>query len=177
MLVVLCIWHSLIGAIIFLNPETDSPTSSLSISPTNIYVKVDRYVFISILVIYILVHILLIVWLIFVPYKRRRDMENLDRAYAIRKHTQLDTRRIKFKPSPSYDLDSRRGSIVGQAKLTVLRENDSVTILPNATGFLPIKEESQTQHAIEINEQDDVFDDENNNNNAQSTPDQSMKKL
>jgi len=167
MLVILCIWHSIIASIIFLNPEK---LSAKNVEPTNFYVYVDRYMFISMFVFYIFIHILLVVWLIFVPYKRRREMEYLDREYAAKKHIQLDTTRIRgnsIQIQPQDLVLSRGASIPGtfpvmKSPIRFMKHSDGVRIIPNASTFLPIKEETngtklQRSNTLELPDQDDVF--------------------
>ena len=173
MLVIFCIWHSVIASIVFLNPEEALTTKD--ISPTNIYVKVDRYVFVFMFVIYFIIHILLIIWLISVPYKRRREMEYLDREYAAKKHIQLYTKSTPYKSKPiqSQDLVFRRTSSTQgkfpsvKSPIRPMKHSDGVTILANATTFLPIKEEVNEAfpQTMELNEQDDVFYDHTNDIN------------
>jgi hypothetical protein len=170
MLVILCLWHSIIAAIIFLNPGT---AALKSIEPTNIYVVVDRYMFVSMFVIYILIHLLLIVWLIFVPYRRRREMEYFDREYAVKKHIPFETTRVRYNSIQiqPQDLVFRRGSTIGGNRPNVkspvrsMKHNDGLMIMPNAGIFIPIREETndssfRTLNPMELNEQDDVFYDE-----------------
>jgi hypothetical protein len=169
MLVILCIWHSIIATVIFLNPEL---AESKSISPTNQYVDIDRYIFICLFVIYILFHVSLIIWLIFVPYKRRREMEYLDREYANKKHIQLDTTRMRINSiqAQPQDLVFRRGSSIHgnlpilKSPIRPIKHSTNVKIIPNSTTILPIKEEineSKCPNTIELNEHDDVFYDHN----------------
>ncbi|CAF0969431.1 unnamed protein product [Rotaria sordida] len=168
MLVLLCVWHSIIATLIFLNSKTSS--LSRAIVPTNIYVNIDRYVFICLFTIYIIIHILLMIWLIFVPYKRRREMEYLDREYAAKKHIQLETIRTRLISTQNQpqDLVFRRGSSVHgnipiiKSPIRSIKHSDSITIIPNTTIFLPIKEEAneiktKISNTIELPEQDDVF--------------------
>lgn len=53
-LILLAVWHSIIATIIFLNPTS---TKLRSIEPTNIYVYVDRYVFICLFCVYVIIQI------------------------------------------------------------------------------------------------------------------------
>ncbi|CAF1090090.1 unnamed protein product [Rotaria sp. Silwood1] len=172
-LVLLCVWHSVIATLIFLNP----PPASLSrnIIPTNTYVNIDRYVFICLFSIYIIIHILLIIWLIFVPYKRRREMEYLDREYTAKKYIEIETTRTRFSSiqSQPQDLVFRRGSSVYgntpmiKSPVRSIKHFDGMTIIPNATTFLPIKEETneiktKISDTINFHESDDVFYDHTN---------------
>ncbi|CAF2842061.1 unnamed protein product [Rotaria sp. Silwood2] len=176
MLVLLCVWHSVIATLIFLNPTKASLTRT--IVPTHIYVNIDRYVFICLFSIYTIIHILLIIWLIFVPYKRRREMEYLDREYAAKKHIQLETTRTRFSSiqSQPQDLVFRRASSVHgnipiiKSPIRPIKHPDGITIISNTTTFLPIKEETNETktkilNTIELNEEDDVFCDHTNDTN------------
>ena len=90
-LVGLCIWHSVIASIIFI----DSDAGGQRLDPTNPYVLLDRYVFIGTFVLHIFIHVLLYVWLMLVPYKRRREMEHLDRQYAAKYNIPLESSRSR----------------------------------------------------------------------------------
>ena len=158
-LVILCVWHSVIASVAFFNPA-EVPRTML---PTNIYVQIDRYVFIVMFVFYIVVHIALIIWLICVPYKRRREMEYLDREYAAKKHIQVDTSRSRFESvqTPTQDLIfNRTPSMQSMASMIkspggLMKSNERPMIMANALSFLPIEEEPKKN--IETNEDDQVF--------------------
>jgi hypothetical protein len=76
-LVIQCIWHAIIGAIIFLNTPDDKLTRYMW------YTYCDRYVFIGLFVIFIIKHIILITWLYLVPFKLRKDMVKKDIEYEL----------------------------------------------------------------------------------------------
>ena len=188
-LVLLCVWHSIIAFIVFINPEPLVLTKA--IGPGNTYVHVDRFVFITVFSFYILFHILLIIWLIFVPYKRRRQMTYLDSEYAAKKHIQLESRptRLTSTQSQSRDLVFRRTSSI-QGNLPIIKSpirpmkrGDGVIVIPNASTFITIKEESNGMgtkgiNAVELQEQDDVFYDHTNdiNNELKNTQIQPIQK-
>lgn len=170
-LVALCIWHSVIATIVFLHPEQ---VLSKAIGPTNYYVKIDRYVFLCMFIIYIILHISLIIWLIFVPYKRRREMEYLDRKYAENKHIRLQTTRPRYNSiqvQPE-DLVFRRGSAnpgnqpMVKSPMGLMKKSDHSTVVANGSTFIPIKEEH-----------DDVFCDNINdiNNKPKTTEEKSLE--
>ncbi len=126
-------------------------------------------------VIYIIMHISLVVWLIFVPYKRRREMEYLDREYAAQHHIRLETKRVRYNSiqMQPQDIAFRRSSSIN-GSLSILKSptrfikpSSGVKIIANASTFIPIQEEtsSKTSDIIELNEQDDVFYDHTNNIN------------
>ena len=174
-LVLLCVWHSIIAFIVFINPEPVLLTKG--VGPTNTYVHVDRYVFISIFGFYIMFHILLIIWLICVPYKRRREMIYLDSEYAAKKYIQLTSGRPRYSSiqSQSRDLVFRRASSI-HGNLPIIKSpmrpkghaND-IVIIPNASSFIPIKEEANEMgiDKPELYEQDDVFYDNTNDINTE----------
>ncbi|CAF1028908.1 unnamed protein product [Adineta steineri] len=189
MLVLLCVWHSIIASVIFLNPDI---AVLKGIAPTNVYANVDRYICISTFICYIIIHIILMIWLICVPYKRRREMEYLDREYAANKHIYIDStvKRLNSVQPQSQDLVFRRtSSIRGNLPLVKSPDRpkkpaDGVTMIPHASVFLPIKEETNepaTKHhtPIELQEQDDVFYDHTNdiNDELRKTYPQPMKNL
>ncbi len=180
MLVLLCVWHSIIGAAVFINPQT---ALSKSIAPFNVYANLDRYVCIGALITYILIHVILVIWLICVPYKRRREMEYLDREYADKKHIQLDTTRKRYNSvqlQPQDLVFRRKSSLCGSLPLVKspvrpIKHSDNVKIIPNGSSFLPIKEETNDStinpnHTIEFHEQDDVFYDHTNDINNELKP-------
>jgi hypothetical protein len=76
-LVIQCIWHAIIGAIIFLATPNDQLTPSMW------YTHFDRYVFIALIATFIVLHILLITWLYLVPFKYRKDMVKKDIEYEL----------------------------------------------------------------------------------------------
>ncbi len=76
-LVIQCIWHAIIGAIIFLGTPEDKLTPSMW------YTYFDRYVFIVMIIIFIIVHIALIIWLYLVPFKYRKTMSKKDVEYQL----------------------------------------------------------------------------------------------
>ena len=179
MLVILCLWHSTIAIIIFLNPTT---AATKSIEPTNIYVTVDRYMFISMFVIYILIHISLIVWLICVPYRRRREMEYYDREYAAKKHIQFEVTRgrynsLQIQPQdfPFHNGPNTNGNAsIGKSPIRSIQHSDDVMVLPISGQFLPIREETNEKQfrsltSMELQEQDEVFYDHTNDQNSSQT--------
>ncbi|CAF0809229.1 unnamed protein product [Adineta steineri] len=167
-LVVLCVWHSIIASVIFLNP-----LSVKILQPSNYYVIIDRYVFIGLFVMYIAIHIALILWLISGPYKRRRAMEHLDREYAAMKYIQLDTRQTR--QNSKNDLLAHSSSanfdILPPLKsVRTRRSSDAVTVVPNASTFIPIPEDvnkirTKSMNVFELYEQDDEYYDHTNDIN------------
>ncbi|UJR31978.1 hypothetical protein I4U23_019451 [Adineta vaga] len=188
MLVLLCVWHSIIASIIFLNPDV---AVLKGIVHTNVYANVDRFVCIGGFLCYILIHIILVIWLIYEPYKRRRQMEYLDREYNSGKHIYIDssTERYQSNKSEPQELVFRRTSsipgIVPLIKSPVRpkKPSESVIIIPNPATFFPIEEEKNESTAkntttIELQEQDDVFYDQTDdiNHELKSTQVQPIKK-
>ena len=74
-LIVLCVWHAIIGAIVFIEVQTSSITTD------NLYVWIDRYVFLIFSILYGLLHLLMVVWYYKVPCRTRREMEQRDQHY------------------------------------------------------------------------------------------------
>ncbi len=70
-----CIWHAIIGAIIFLSASQDQLTPSMW------YTYFDRYVFITMISVFIIMHIVLIIWLYQVPFGHRKNMSKTDVEY------------------------------------------------------------------------------------------------
>ena len=166
MLVVLCFWHSLIATLNFLNP-----ISPKILAPLDHYVLIDRYVFYALFGVYITINIILIVWLITVPYKRRREMDYLDSQYTARKCIQLDTTLSRY--DSRYDLCSRRASANNDTLSSIKSfrgqgASDGVIIIPSGTTVIPIREESHEAAGMdldELHEQDDDYYDHTNDIN------------
>ncbi|CAF0795316.1 unnamed protein product [Rotaria sordida] len=147
MLVLLCIWHAIIATVIFLG------SSSLvnTLTPNNIYVRIDRYIFFVFISGYVFFHVVLIIWLMCVPYKRRRDMQTLDREYTRNWQQKLDELGQSFQVSPYRNETSnnyRRPSAMSTQSLLnksplgrFEKQNDNVFIMPDALTFVPIREE------------------------------------
>jgi hypothetical protein len=115
------------------------------------------------IIIYIIIHISLILWLIFVPYKRRREMEYLDRQYVAKK---LDTRRSRYEPKQ--DLVFRRSSLAPSSVPRInpvrqMRHSVGVIMIPDGSSFLPIQEETKIMNMVELHDQDDEYYDQRNN--------------
>ncbi|CAF3630806.1 unnamed protein product [Rotaria socialis] len=174
LLVLLCGWHAIIALFIFLSLKKSATTRS-GIDPDDIHVHIDRYVGLSVLSIYIISNIVLIIWFICVPYKRRREMEYLDREYASKKYIQLQSTRTRFDSiiSQAPDLTFRRGSLINGALPMIksperpIKHTDNVTIISNDATFLPIQEEghenaTQPINTIEFHEPDEVLFDHTN---------------
>jgi len=70
-----CIWHAIIGAVIFLSTPQDQLTPSMW------YTFFDRYVFITMITVFIIMHIVLIIWLYLVPFGHRKNMSKKDLQY------------------------------------------------------------------------------------------------
>ena len=169
MLVVLCVWHSVIASLIFLSSTAAKPPVKM-ILPSNIYVKIDRYIFMSLFIIYIIIHILLVIWLIFVPYKRRREMKQLDREYIAQKYIRLDKTRTQYGSirNQSQDLEfhhtssSREILPINKSPVRPMKYSDAVGIIPNLSKLLPTKEKAnemttKISNTIELREQNNVL--------------------
>ena len=90
-LVILSIWHAIIGALIFLY------TPDFRVTPTTWFVYLDRYVLYISIGIYLLIHIFLFTWLFCVPLKYRRDLKKKDLQYrqSISKETSPSKKKLK----------------------------------------------------------------------------------
>ena len=118
---------------------------------------------IGMLVGYFLIHTLMLIWLFFVPYKRRREMEYLDKQYAAKKHIRLDTSRSRY--GSTQDLHLVRSPFIADEFPQVksdraLRSKENTTILPDPTLFLPVQDDhSISSRKLETREQqDDSYD-------------------
>ena len=151
-LVVLCIWHSVIAAVIFHNDSTP-------ITPDNTFVQIDRWVMIGMLVSYFSIHGLMLIWLFFVPYKRRREMEYLDRQYTAKKHIRLDTSRSRFGSTQELRVGRSPFIVDDLPQVKVerdVRSKENTIILPDPTLLLPVQDdESVASEKLEVHEPED----------------------
>jgi signal transduction histidine kinase len=76
-LIVLGTWHSIIGTLIFLDDQYKD------LSPHSRWTRLDRYAFIVLVSLYVLVHLGMGVWHYCVPIAQRRRMEEADRRYRL----------------------------------------------------------------------------------------------
>jgi hypothetical protein len=74
-LVIHAIWHGIIGALTF------SYTPNYNVSPGVWLVTLDRSVFIVTASLFIIIHVLLVIWLRLVPLKHRNQMKEKDVEY------------------------------------------------------------------------------------------------
>ncbi len=89
-LVILSVWHSIIGGLIFYN------TPDFRVTPNSWFVQLDRYVLFLAIGIYVLIHIFVFIWLFRVPLKLRRDLKKKDLRYQ-----QLVSRENEFSKKKS----------------------------------------------------------------------------
>lgn len=73
--IILGVWYAIIGSLIFSYNWESKP------EPSNRWLWIDRYVFFSFGALYILAHIILIIWFTIVPFGLRRQMRSKDIAY------------------------------------------------------------------------------------------------
>jgi hypothetical protein len=90
-LVILSIWHAIIGALIFVY------TPDSRVTPKSWFVHLDRYVLYISILIYIIIHVIFLIWLLCVPLKHRRELKKKDVHYRelISKETELSKKRLK----------------------------------------------------------------------------------
>ena len=129
--------------------------------PSSVYVKIDRYLFFVLFSIYTMINVSLIVWLMHVPYRRRREMEHYDREYCARKRRLAPNGQLGSKQ----DLVVRRSSSVFDSVPSlkvprVIRASDGMIVVPNGLGWVPIPEGSdgaprKAMDIVELHEQDD----------------------
>jgi hypothetical protein len=74
-LISLCIWHGVMGFVIFLFTPNNLLTTSMLLT------YIDQCAFMSTISIFILIHVVLLVWVYFVPLKQRREMAKKDFEY------------------------------------------------------------------------------------------------
>ena len=146
-LVLSCIWHAIIASIVFINSVPPKP-----VGPNDNCMQVDRYVFYIMISLYVLIHILLVIWLIIVPYKRRREMEYLDREYAAKKYIELDSSRSRYDPSqsPPPEANSPRSGFT-HSNPSMMKSSVAPTKQPdNGTVFVPIEEATKTRRKAKV---------------------------
>jgi hypothetical protein len=115
-------------------------------------------------------------------------MVYLDKEYAAKKHIQLESKRTRYTSTQSQQKDlvfRRTSSIHGplpvmKSPIRSIKHSDGVSIIPNASSFIAIKEESNETgiNGMELQEQDDVFYDHTNdiNNEQKNTQIQPFQK-
>ncbi|CAF1166049.1 unnamed protein product [Adineta steineri] len=74
-LAILCLWHAVVGAYIFLR------TPDFRLTPDMDIAFVDRWVFIIAIGIFLFIHLVLLTWLYYVPLKCHRQMEKKEDEY------------------------------------------------------------------------------------------------
>ena len=74
-LIILCAYHSLIGALIFINGEYNG------LNPDSNWTIIDRRVFFVLAGLYIVVHLAMGIWHYYVPIAQRRHMHELDKRH------------------------------------------------------------------------------------------------
>jgi hypothetical protein len=74
-LVVLCLWHTAMSALIF------SYVSDARVTPDMWLSVLDRHVCFSALIVFVVIHCVLFTWLYFVPLRHRRRMTANDNNY------------------------------------------------------------------------------------------------
>jgi len=90
-LILLCVWHAIIGAIVFIE------THEIHMQSTNVYVRIDRWLFLAFCSIYCLMHLMMIIWFYKVPFGIRRQMKQRDFYY--RNQLKLQTHSISCSMS------------------------------------------------------------------------------
>ncbi|CAF3293206.1 unnamed protein product [Rotaria socialis] len=90
-LVILSIWHAIIGGLIF------RYTSDFHKTSITCFINFDRYVLYVSLIIYILIHGMLLIWLFCVPLKHRRQLKQKDIQYRqlLSKKCQLSKKKLE----------------------------------------------------------------------------------
>ncbi|UJR29147.1 hypothetical protein I4U23_010361 [Adineta vaga] len=73
--IILGVWHAIIGSLLFTYNWQSKP------EPTNYWLWIDRYLFITLAGFYIVGHIILIIWFFVVPFGLRRQMRTKDKVY------------------------------------------------------------------------------------------------
>jgi hypothetical protein len=95
-LVILSVWHSIIGGLIFYN------TPDFRVTPSSWFVQLDRYVLFLAVGIYVLIHIFVFIWLFSVPLKLRRELKKKDLRYQQILSRENELSRKKTKMNADY---------------------------------------------------------------------------
>ncbi|CAF0911366.1 unnamed protein product [Rotaria sp. Silwood1] len=74
-LVILCIWHAILGSLIYLLIPDLRVTNDMWLA------YIDQWVFMIAISIFVIIHIILLIWLYLVPLKHRREMAKKDLEY------------------------------------------------------------------------------------------------
>ncbi|CAF3386933.1 unnamed protein product [Rotaria sp. Silwood1] len=90
-LVILSIWHAIIGGLIY------RYTSDFHVTSITLLINFDRYVLYTAIGIYIIIHGILLIWLFCVPLKHRRELNQKDIQYRqlLSKNSQLSKTKSK----------------------------------------------------------------------------------
>lgn len=74
-LLILCAWHAIIGTIVYIRNHYDE------LDPDSTWTWLDRILFISLLSLYIIIHLIMGIWHWRVPLAKKRSMKILDNHY------------------------------------------------------------------------------------------------
>ncbi len=74
-LIILCFWHAAMGILVF------QFTPDFRVTPNMWLTYIDRCFFLMAIIFFIIIHIILLLWIYFVPLKYRRKMEKEDLEY------------------------------------------------------------------------------------------------
>lgn len=90
-LIILCVWHATIGAIVFIDDN------QIYLKSTSVYVRIDCYLFLTFCGAYCLMHLVMIIWFYKVPFGIRRKMKQRDICY--RNQLKLQTNSMRYSIS------------------------------------------------------------------------------
>jgi hypothetical protein len=115
-LVILCIWHAVIGGIMFIANHFSSANTH------DKYVWIDRYMLFALMGHYCAIHVLFFVWLYRVPFGYRRQMKKRDIEYRETLRLQLRGNKLKQQHvvNPSSKMD---GKVEVASSSTTMDEN------------------------------------------------------
>ena len=110
-------------------------------------------------------NVTLFIWLIQVPYKRRREMERLDREYSEKKRTLSLSNQSGCGSKQALVIRRSSSSFDPLPNLKIprsIRHSDGMIIIPNSSTFVSIPEVSnentrKTMDIVEFREQDDKY--------------------
>ena len=73
--IILGVWHAIIGSLLFTFNWQSKP------EPGNYWLWIDRDIFIALGSLYLVAHVILIIWFVVVPFGYRRRMRTKDKIY------------------------------------------------------------------------------------------------
>ncbi|CAF1224571.1 unnamed protein product [Adineta steineri] len=92
-LIILCIWHSIIGTLVFIYDEY------INLKSDSYWARIDRRIFYVLVSLYIIVHVAMGIWYYYVPISRKRQMKELEIHYRRIINESVDKNRLAIGSS------------------------------------------------------------------------------